>query len=123
MSLKNLVRKATKMAFTSVGDLSSSGAMKVRGTFEINAYDETFEPRAENIFSIEAILCSFEESEIDGNTIRREDVKALSHIDFFPKNCTPSSKDSFVSNGKNYAIISSKIDPTGSVIILHLRLS
>lgn len=123
MSLKSLIKKASKLAFTSVGDIASSGALKVRGRFEINAFSETFEVKAENIFSVEAILYSFQEAEIDGNVIRREDLKAISHIDFFPKNILPTSKDLFVANGKNYSIISSKVDPTGSVVILHLRLS
>lgn len=122
MSLANLIRKATKVAAVSLGDLRETNPVSSQGSFTINAETETVSS-SPTVNNIKMLSYNFREDEVDGDKILKTDLKAFVHVDDVPVGFEFSSNDTVTINSIVYEIFQFKMDPTKSVWFLHLRAS
>lgn len=120
MSLKSLLEKATKIAVNSLGDLNSSEEFLTNGEYTINAFDETVSPSQQSK-NVTVMTYSYKESDIDGVTIQRRDLKGLLHVSNLPVGYEVGINDEVKIGTTTYSVVNIRKAP--GIMILQLRAS
>lgn len=120
MGLRDAVQSAVKSAVAATGDIAVSTNYEVMASATYDASAGTYTAARSTVAGVSIIFDEFKIMEVDGETVKPEDKKALVPAKSI-STVTPDVNDRIFESGVVWNVQGVRLDPAGALYELHVR--